>query len=115
MRGVMIGFPVFASHYGEDRLSVEESGAVSFVEQTLRTTRNVSGGFWMDELTGNMSRQIEHHLFPTCPPSNLAKVAPRVRAFAAKHGLPYKEYTLFGCMRRNIDNLVFPSAGYDDD
>ena len=38
-----------------------------------------------------------------------------LRAFAAKHGLPYKEDTLFGCMRRNIDNLVFPSAGNDDD
>ena len=40
-------------------------------------------------MTGNLSYQIEHHLFPDLPSSRYAEVALRVRALCERYGLPY--------------------------
>ncbi len=41
-------------------------------------------------MSGNLSFQIEHHLFPDLPAHRYAEIAPEVRAICEKHGLPYK-------------------------
>jgi len=40
-------------------------------------------------MSGNLSFQIEHHLFPDIPTSRYAEIAPRVRAICERYGLPY--------------------------
>ncbi len=40
-------------------------------------------------MSGNLSFQIEHHLFPDMPAHRYARIAPEVRAICEKHGLPY--------------------------
>ncbi|MFC7219451.1 fatty acid desaturase family protein [Streptomyces polyrhachis] len=50
---------------------------------------NISGGPLTHLLTGNLSHQIEHHLFPDLPSNRYAEVAPEVRAVFAKYGLRY--------------------------
>jgi hypothetical protein len=40
--------------------------------------------------TGGLNRQIEHHLFPTLPRHNLAKVQKLTRALCSKHGIYYE-------------------------
>jgi linoleoyl-CoA desaturase len=40
-------------------------------------------------MTGNLSFQIEHHLFPDLPSNRYAEIAPRVQALFAKYDLPY--------------------------
>ncbi len=40
-------------------------------------------------MTGNLSHQIEHHLFPDLPSNRYAEIAPRVRDLCAKYRLPY--------------------------
>ena len=37
---------------------------------------NISGGPVLHLMTGNLSHQIEHHLFPTCPASGTARSRP---------------------------------------
>ncbi|MGH3520234.1 MAG: fatty acid desaturase family protein, partial [Haloechinothrix sp.] len=38
---------------------------------------------------GNLSHQIEHHLFPDIPARRYPEIAPEVRAICEKYGLPY--------------------------
>ena len=40
-------------------------------------------------MTGNLSHQIEHHLFPDLPAHRYAEIAVEVRAICARYGVPY--------------------------
>ncbi len=40
-------------------------------------------------MTGNLSYQIEHHLYPNLPSNRLATISVRVRALCEKYDLPY--------------------------
>jgi fatty acid desaturase len=50
---------------------------------------NISGSRLMHIMTGNLSHQIEHHLFPDLPASRYAEIAPKVRALFEKYELKY--------------------------
>jgi linoleoyl-CoA desaturase len=50
---------------------------------------NIAGGPGMNFMTGNLSHQIEHHLFPDLPSNRYADIAVRVRELADKYDLPY--------------------------
>ncbi|MEU8239944.1 acyl-CoA desaturase [Actinoplanes missouriensis] len=50
---------------------------------------NISGSKLMHIMTGNLSHQIEHHLFPDLPASRYAEIAPRVRELFEKYDLNY--------------------------
>ena len=74
VRGFLTGIVVFATHYGEDILDGDHG--MTLVEQTALTSRNITGGYVMNVLTGYISLQTEHHLFPMMPTSKLDKVGP---------------------------------------
>jgi linoleoyl-CoA desaturase len=40
-------------------------------------------------MTGNLSYQIEHHLFPDLPSNRYQEIAPKVQAIFAEYGLKY--------------------------
>ncbi|MBK6885029.1 MAG: acyl-CoA desaturase [Tetrasphaera sp.] len=50
---------------------------------------NISGGTLTHVLSGNLSHQIEHHLFPDMPSNRYAEIAPKVRALMERHDLHY--------------------------
>jgi linoleoyl-CoA desaturase len=50
---------------------------------------NISGSGVMHILTGNLSHQIEHHLFPDLPSNRYAEIAPKVRDLFERYGLTY--------------------------
>ncbi|MBM6406000.1 acyl-CoA desaturase [Phycicoccus sp. CSK15P-2] len=50
---------------------------------------NISGTKAMHVMTGNLSHQIEHHLFPDMPSNRYAEIAPRIRDLMQRHDLPY--------------------------
>jgi len=50
---------------------------------------NITGGKLFHVLSGNLSHQIEHHLFPDIPARRYPQIAPEVRAICEKYGLPY--------------------------
>jgi NADPH-dependent stearoyl-CoA 9-desaturase len=43
----------------------------------------------MHLLSGNLSHQVEHHLYPDLPANRYIEVAPKVRAVCAKYNIPY--------------------------
>ncbi len=50
---------------------------------------NISGSKAMHIMTGNLSHQVEHHLFPDLPSNRYGEIAPKVKDLFDKYGLRY--------------------------
>jgi linoleoyl-CoA desaturase len=50
---------------------------------------NISGGKAMHIMTGNLSYQIEHHLFPDLPSNRYQEIAPKIRQIFDDYRLSY--------------------------
>lgn len=50
---------------------------------------NISGSKAMHFMTGNLSFQIEHHLFPDLPSNRYQEIAPQVQEIFERYGLTY--------------------------
>ena len=85
---------IMCGHFPEgvetfEKASIEgETRGEWYVRQMLGSA-NISGSKFMHVMTGNLSHQIEHHLFPDLPSNRYAEVAPQVRALFDKYGLNY--------------------------
>ncbi|GAA4736123.1 acyl-CoA desaturase [Modestobacter marinus] len=55
---------------------------------------NISGSKAMHIMTGNLSHQVEHHLFPDLPSNRYAEIAPQIRDLFARYGLRYHTASL---------------------
>jgi linoleoyl-CoA desaturase len=93
-RNVWVHTIVFMGHipegavtFTEDCLEDESRGAW-YVRQLMGSC-NLEGRPLFHLLTGHLSFQIEHHLFPDIPSRRYREIAPRVRAICERRGLPY--------------------------
>jgi NADPH-dependent stearoyl-CoA 9-desaturase len=89
-----------------------ETRARWYVRQLLGSC-NIRGGRVFDILSGNLSHQIEHHLFPDLPSNRYPQIAPRVKAICARYRLPYNEGRLsrqFGTTLYKIFRGALPWA-----
>jgi linoleoyl-CoA desaturase len=59
-----------------------------YVRQMLGSA-NISGSKAMHLMTGNLSHQVEHHLFPDLPSNRYAEIAPKVKDIFDRYGLTY--------------------------
>ncbi len=80
-------FPEGARVYTREETRNESRGA--WYLRQLQGSANIEGGRWFHVLTGHLSHQIEHHLFPDLPAHRYPEIAPRVRALCERYGLPY--------------------------
>ena len=72
----------------------------------------------MHIMTGNLSHQIEHHLFPDMPSNRYAEVAPKVRELCERYGLPYTSGPLhkqYAEVLVTIARLALPGGGATGD
>ena len=85
---------IMCGHFPEgvetfEKTSIEgETRGDWYVRQMLGAA-NISGSKAMHLMTGNLSFQIEHHLFPDLPSNRYAEIAPEVQALFARHDLAY--------------------------
>ena len=86
---IMCGhFPEGVEVFELDELDPAESRGDWYLRQMLGSA-NISGSPAMHLMTGNLSHQIEHHLFPDLPSNRYSEIAPQVRALFDKYGLNY--------------------------
>ena len=72
-----------------EKRSIEgESKGEWYVRQMLGSA-NISGSKFLHLMTGNLSHQIEHHLFPDLPSNRYGEIAPKVQALFEKYDLTY--------------------------
>ena len=119
IRNVWSYMIIFCGHFPEDvqEFTIEETKAESrgqwYFRQILGSA-NLTGGKLFHILSGNLSFQIEHHLFPDMCSNRYQEVAPRVRALADRYGIPYNSASLFrqfGTTWLNNLRLAFPGGG----
>ena len=86
---IMCGhFPEGVETFEVAELDESESRGQWYVRQMLGSA-NISGPPLMHLLSGNLSHQIEHHLFPDLPSNRYREVAAKVRPLFEKYGLRY--------------------------
>jgi linoleoyl-CoA desaturase len=86
---IMCGhFPEGVETFEQRELDARETKGQWYLRQMLGSA-NISGPPVMHLLSGNLSHQIEHHLFPDLPSNRYAEIAPRVRALFERYGLSY--------------------------
>nr|WP_171255094.1 acyl-CoA desaturase [Acinetobacter sp. NCu2D-2] len=96
IRSLWASAVIFNGHFTEDAENFEidnidnETRAEWYVRQ-IRGSSNFSGTTWLHILSGNLSHQIEHHLFPDMPANRYAEVAPKIKALCAEYGIHYNE------------------------
>jgi len=91
----------------------DESRGHWYVRQMLGSA-NITGSKLFHILSGNLSHQIEHHLFPDIPARRYPQIADEVKAICEKYGLPYNTGPLrkqWGTVQRTIVRLAFPGGG----
>jgi linoleoyl-CoA desaturase len=80
-------FPTGVATFTEQECENESRGHW-YVRQMMGSA-NITGGKLFHILSGNLSHQIEHHLYPDIPARRYPQIADEVRAICEKHGLPY--------------------------
>jgi len=94
VRNVWAHSVIMCGHFPEgvetfEKKSIEgETHGEWYVRQMLGSA-NISGSPLMHIMTGNLSHQIEHHLFPDLPSNRYSEIAPKVEALFEKYGLSY--------------------------
>ncbi|SER28023.1 fatty acid desaturase family protein [Actinokineospora terrae] len=101
--GVYLGCSFAPNHKGMPILGKDD--AVDFLRKQVLTSRNITGGRWVDYLFGGLNYQIEHHLFPNMPRANLRRAQPIVQEFCARQGIPYVHCGIFASYRQVLSHL----------
>ena len=86
---IMCGhFPEGVEVFELEELDPDESRGEWYLRQMLGSA-DITGPPLMHLLSGNLSHQIEHHLFPDMPSNRYAEIAPKVRGLFERYGLTY--------------------------
>jgi len=108
---------IFCGHFTRDAeifpksVLKDESRGHWYMRQ-IKGSSNLEGGKLLNLLSGNLSHQIEHHLFPDVPAWRYAEMAKEVRAICDRHGLHYNTGSFMkqaGQVTWRILRYAFPS------
>jgi NADPH-dependent stearoyl-CoA 9-desaturase len=126
IRNVWANAVIFCGHFpdGAEKFTKSDMEGETKGEWYLRQmlgSANIDAGPVMAFMTGNLSYQIEHHLYPDLPSNRLAEISVRVRQVCDKYDLPYTTGSFlvqYGKAWRTIAKLSLPnqylSATVDD-
>jgi NADPH-dependent stearoyl-CoA 9-desaturase len=118
MRNVWSYAIIFCGHFpeGTHEFTVEETKAESrgqWYYRQLLGSANLTGGRWFHIFSGNLSFQIEHHLFPDIPAHRYAEISGEVKEIVQRYGLPYNSGPLpkqFFSVIKKICRLALPGS-----
>lgn len=122
IRNIWTNAIIFCGHFpdGAEKFTktdmVGESRGQWYLRQMLGSA-NISGGRVLDFMSGNLSYQIEHHLFPDLPSNRYRDISIKVRALCDKYDLPYTTgpfLVQYGKSWRTIAKLSLPDRFLKD-
>ncbi|WP_110206225.1 fatty acid desaturase family protein [Nocardioides daejeonensis] len=108
---------IFCGHFpaGVSSFTIEETENETrggWYYRQLLGSANISGSKLMHVMSGNLSHQIEHHLFPDIPARRYPEIAAEVQEICERYGLPYNTGPLhkqLGSVARKIFRLALPN------
>jgi len=107
---------IFCGHFpdGTQEFTKEETAnetrGMWYFRQILGSA-NLTGGKLFHVMSGNLSFQIEHHLFPDIPAFRHAEISQEVQEICERYGIPYNKGPLpkqFATVVRKICKLALP-------
>ncbi|QWF77900.1 fatty acid desaturase family protein [Amycolatopsis sp. CA-230715] len=104
-------FPDGVADFTEEECENETRG--QWYYRQMLGSANIEGGKLFHLLTGNLSFQIEHHLFPDIPARRYQEIAPRIREICTRYGLAYNTGPLgrqVGKVWKKIFRLALPPS-----
>jgi linoleoyl-CoA desaturase len=98
---------IFCGHFTEHVESFDEAVLANesrgdWYLRQLRGSSNLTGGKVFHFMSGNLSHQIEHHLFPDVPAVRYADMAPRVQEICERYG----QYYNTGSFRAQFTSVI---------
>lgn len=116
IRNVWSFMIIFCGHFpeGVQEFSIEETTDETrgqWYHRQILGSANLTGNKLFHVMSGNLSHQIEHHLFPDVPAHRYAEIATEVREACARFGIPYNSGPLpkqFGSVVKKIVRLSLP-------
>ena len=94
MRNVWTNTVIICGHFPPgiatfEKTSIDGETRGEWYLRQMLGSGNISGSKAMHVMTGNLSHQIEHHLFPDMPSNRYSEIAPRIRDLMERYELPY--------------------------
>ena len=107
---------IFCGHFTKDvevfpKKVLENESRGHWYMRQIRGSSNLTGSEAFHILTGHLSHQIEHHLYPDVPARRYRKMAPKVQAVCEKYGINYNNASLvkqYGSVIKRIVKYAFP-------
>ena len=108
---------IFCGHFPEGVEVFEDTGMQhesrgAWYLRQIRGSANIEGSSAFHVMSGHLSHQIEHHLFPDIPASRYPEMAPVVEEICERYGLPYNTGSFrqqMGSVIRQILRLSLPT------
>jgi fatty acid desaturase len=102
---------IFCGHFpaGVQTFSIEECENETrghWYYRQLLGSANITGGKLFHIMSGNLSHQIEHHLFPDLPARRYPEIAGEIREICERYDLPYNT----GPLRRQLGSVYVKIA-----
>jgi fatty acid desaturase len=104
-------FPDGVRVYSQDETTNESRGG--WYLRQLAGSANLEGGKLFHLMTGHLSHQIEHHMFPDIPAARYPEMAPHVQKLCEQYGQPYNTggfFRQFGSVIRRILRYALPNS-----
>jgi fatty acid desaturase len=109
---------IFCGHFPDQTYTfspeeVEDESRGGWYIRQLTGSANIEGSPMFHVASGNLSFQVEHHLFPDMPSSRYAEIAPQVKDVCERYGLPYNSGPFsqqLGMVQRTILRLALPGG-----
>jgi NADPH-dependent stearoyl-CoA 9-desaturase len=94
VRNLWTNSVIMCGHFPEGvetfaKTSIEGETRGEWYLRQMLGSANISGSKAMHLMTGNLSHQIEHHLFPDLPSNRYGEIAPRIQEICQRYGLTY--------------------------
>ena len=107
---------IFCGHFTKDvevfpKSVLQNESRGHWYMRQIRGSSNLTGSEAFHILTGHLSHQIEHHLYPDVPARRYRQMAPKVHAVCEKYGLNYNNASLvkqYGSVIKRIVKYAFP-------
>jgi NADPH-dependent stearoyl-CoA 9-desaturase len=109
---------IMCGHFPEgvetfEKTSIDGETRGEWYLRQMLGSANISGSPFMHLMTGNLSFQVEHHLFPDLPSNRYQEIAPKVQKLFERYGLTYTTGSLprqVGSAWRKVFRLSLPNS-----
>ncbi len=116
IRNIWTSSIIFCGHFTEGIHTFQQSECENETEgqwyyRQILGSSNISGPRWFHILTGHLSCQIEHHLFPDIPSLRYPAMAIEVQEICRKYDIPYNNGSFFkqyGTVLQRVFKYSFP-------